>query len=95
MKFLVLNAERKLFEGVVSEVVLPGLDGEVTVMDDHEPLFLALDRGLIRWRSSVQQTGIAQVAGGAAARGFQAPKPILIRKGLARMRRNELTILVE
>jgi F0F1-type ATP synthase epsilon subunit len=93
MKFLVLNAERKLFDGVVSEVTLPGLDGEVTIMDDHEPIFLALDRGLIRWRSSVQQTGGAQTGG--AARSFQAPKPILIRNGLARMRRNELTILVE
>jgi F0F1-type ATP synthase epsilon subunit len=95
MKFLVLNAERKLFDGVVSEVVLPGLDGEVTVMDNHEPMFLALDRGLIRWRSGVQQTGAGAAAGGAGARSFQAPKPILILKGLARMRKNELTILVE
>jgi F0F1-type ATP synthase epsilon subunit len=92
MKFLILDAERKLFEGVVFEVTLPGLDGEVTVLDDHEPMFLALDRGLIRWRTTVQQTGSSNEG---APHGFHAAKPILIRKGLARIRRNELTVLVE
>ena len=86
MKFLVINAERKLFEGVVFEATLPGLDGEVTVLDDHEPMFLALGKGLVRWRSRVQQTGAVQ--------SLLTNKPIMIRKGLARVRRNELMILV-
>ena len=87
MKALVLDAHDVLYDGVVSAVTLPGLGGEKTFMDHHEPLFLVLTKGNIFLQSTVRRVE----AGGRAAESHT----IKIRRGLARMRRNELTVLVE
>ena len=81
MKISILDAQRALFEGVVSEAVLPGADGELSLMDDHEPIFVALNKGYIRLKPLAERA--------------EKIKPIHIHQGLARMRRNELVILVE
>ncbi len=87
MKAVVLDAHDVLFEGVVSVVTVPGLGGEKTFMDHHEPLFLVLTKGTIFLQSMMRQVGT----------GGRSPEShsIKIQRGLARMRHNELTVLVE
>jgi len=87
MKALVFDAHDILYDGVVSAVTVPGLGGERTFMDYHEPLFLVLTKGTVFLQSTVRRVE----AGGHAPESHS----IKIRRGLARMRRNELTVLVE
>ena len=75
-----------MYEGAVAQATLPACDGEVTILDDHEPVFVVLKRGLIRLAPLVKSTGASEVVD---------IKPIKIRRGMARMKRNELVILVE
>jgi F0F1-type ATP synthase epsilon subunit len=86
MKIQVLDPQQILYEGAVSEATLPGADGELTLLDDHEPVFIVLKRGVIRLTPLVKATGAVDAVD---------IKPIKIRRGMARMRRNELVILVE
>ena len=79
MKIQVLDPQQTLFEGAVSEATLPGCDGELTILDDHESVFVVLKRGLIRLTPLVKTTG---------AGGIAEIKPIKIHRGLARMKRN-------
>jgi len=72
-KVSIFDRERKLCEAAVSEVSLPGQEGELTVLEFHAPMISLLRAGQIR------------VDG----------RPLLIRKGIARMERNELLVLVE
>lgn len=39
---------RKLFEGSVTQVVLPGESGEITVLDFHAPMLCALEAGAVQ-----------------------------------------------
>lgn len=81
MKISVMDAQHTLYEGAVSEATLPASGGELTLLDDHEPIFVALQRGAIRLLPLAQKK--------------EELKPIPIQQGLARMRNNELVILVE
>ena len=87
MKAVVLDAHDVLFDGVVSSATLPGLGGEKTFMDYHEPLFLVLSKGTVYLQSMVRRAA----AGGMVSES----RTFNIRRGLARMRRNELIVLVE
>jgi len=92
MKVSILDVQKKIYDGVADEVTLPVFDGEVTVMDDHEPVYFVLSRGWIRLRSSVEQMGVRTQGAG---QDFQRSRRIAIHSGLARMKRNELVVLVE
>lgn len=94
MKILVLNAEQTLFDGVVSEAILPGRGGELTIMDDHEQIFVALERGAIRLKAITQNSFFKKSRFSEDSQSTQI-KPIFIQGGLARMKGNELIILVE
>ncbi|HAJ56311.1 MAG TPA: hypothetical protein DCL35_00915 [Candidatus Omnitrophica bacterium] len=89
MKITILDAQQTIFQGAVSAATLPGNGGELTIMDDHEPIFILLTKGFIRLTQLAQRVG--PVFGGK----HEEIKPVFIRQGLARMRHNELVILVE
>lgn len=96
MKIRILNATGKVFEGAVSEAVLPGADGELSIMDNHEPIFVALKRGLIRLAPLAKKFGFGVLAGARQQGRIQELRPIKIQRGVARMKGdNELVILVE
>lgn len=61
---------------------MPATDGEIAILDNHESIFVALSKGLIRL-VPVAKLGVHDL------------KPIRVHRGLARMRNNELIILVE
>lgn len=89
-----MNAERALFDGLVSEAVLPARGGELTIMDDHEQIFVALRKGNIRLKS-LSQKGFFSRGRFSDKNTSEDIKPIRINGGLARMKRNELIVLVE
>ena len=51
--FELVSPERLLFAGDVEQVVVPGTEGEFTVLKDHAPLMSTLKPGIVR----VSETG--------------------------------------
>jgi F-type H+-transporting ATPase subunit epsilon len=94
MKISILDAQHTIFEGAVSQATLPGADGELNILDDHETVFAVLTKGLIRLKPFSQKVG-AKPGSAQESQSSGPIKPIPIRQGLARMRNNELVILVE
>ena len=88
MRIVLLDAHHVLYEGVVSQAIVPGADGELSFMDDHEPLFAALTKGFIRVQPITQQIA-------APVDKAQHAGPFFIHRGIARMKSNELIVLVE
>jgi hypothetical protein len=94
MKVQILNATGVMFQGAVSQAVLPGVGGELSILDDHEPIFVALKRGFVCLTPFARKFGVT--AGGRSGGQFEELKPIKIQRGVARMKAsNELVILVE
>lgn len=88
MRVSVLEPWRVLYEGNAEEVLLPGEDGELDVLDFHHPFVYRLRRGYIQvLRRSRRQ-------GAQAPRRPQVESRILIADGIARMAGNELVLLV-
>lgn len=48
MKLTVLTPEKKLFDGEVQGVKLPGANGSFELLKDHAPIVAALDEGTMR-----------------------------------------------
>lgn len=96
MKIQILNAQEKVFEGVVSMAVLPATDGEVSLLDHHEPIFLALKAGLIHLAPLARRIGFGGRNASDRQGEIQEIKPFKIQRGVARFSRdNTLTILIE
>ncbi len=63
-----------ILKGMASCVILPGEEGELSIMDFHQPIIACLKEGTIQIDNS---------------------DSIRIKKGIARMEGNELSVLVE
>jgi F0F1-type ATP synthase epsilon subunit len=72
-KVAISDQERKLYEGLASEIRLPGVEGEFAVLDFHGPLISLLKAGPI------------------VVDGQHLPT----RKGIVRVDRNQVVVLVE
>ena len=46
-KVSIFDQERKLYENLASQVILPGAEGELAVLDFHAPLITLLKTGRI------------------------------------------------
>lgn len=46
-RFELVSPERLLFSGEVEEVIVPGVEGELTVLKDHAPLMTTLRPGIV------------------------------------------------
>lgn len=81
MRISVLNPRQTLWQGRASQALLPTEDGEICVLDFHQPFLVRLGKGTIRLGEQILK---------------QAPlKKISVSDGVARMRGNELLILIE
>ena len=63
MNIRVLTPDRIICSTTADEIVLPGLTGQVGVLDDHAALITALDTGLLRIKSNERWTPIILCGG--------------------------------
>lgn len=63
MNIRVLTPDRIICSTTADEIVLPGLTGQVGVLDNHAALITALDTGLLRIKSNEKWTPIILCGG--------------------------------
>jgi len=64
MRVKLFRARQRRFDGTAATVVLPGEDGEVTVLDFHAPMLCTLSKGdvIVDEAAFPVQGGLARVA---------------------------------
>lgn len=87
MKVKIHTADRKVLEAEAEEVVLPGWDGEFTAMDFHQPCLYGLRAGRIRVKYKNGKTE--------KQKNVKTEDRFMIKKGIAKIVSNELSVLVE
>jgi len=60
----ILSPEKKLFEGKVTSVNVPGTKGPFTVLRNHAPIISTLTKGKVRYVTEEDQTNIIEINGG-------------------------------
>jgi F-type H+-transporting ATPase subunit epsilon len=60
----IISPDKKLYEGEVKSIVLPGIDGSFGILDKHAPLISALKKGEIEITVTETQKENFQVNGG-------------------------------
>lgn len=91
MKVVILDAQKVIYEGIAKEVVLPGEEGELAVLDFHQTLIARLKQGIIR----VSEFGKKGSKGGRRRKEGSKEDQIPIKSGIAKMQGSELTLVVE
>lgn len=86
MKIKIHAAGRKILEAEAPEVVLPGADGEFSVLDFHQPCLYSLRMGRIRVKYGGHRSQV---------RGQRSEEKVSIKKGVAKVTGNELVVLAE
>ncbi|MDR2953923.1 MAG: ATP synthase F1 subunit epsilon [Prevotella sp.] len=61
----IISAEKKVFSGAVSSVVIPGISGSFGVYPDHAPLISPLQEGIITYTVNGKEDTV-EVKGGIA-----------------------------
>jgi F0F1-type ATP synthase epsilon subunit len=89
MRITILNPTKVVYEGNAKEVVLPGEDGEFSILDFHQTFLYRLRKGCIRVITSLWEKG------GDTKGAALKERRIQIRKGVARMVKNEIVIVAE
>ncbi len=81
--FELVSPEKLLFSGDVEAVVVPGAEGQFTVMKDHAPVMTVLKAGIVEIdESATKKTklfvrgGFADIAGGALTILAETAKPL-------------------
>lgn len=64
--FELVSPERLLFTGEVESVVVPGTEGELTVLKDHAPLMTTLKPGIVTVNEAAGKSSRLFVRGGFA-----------------------------
>lgn len=47
LQLIISKVDGPVFDGEVKSVTIPGVDGEMTILPDHEPLISPLRKGII------------------------------------------------
>lgn len=66
MQFQLITPEKVLFSGDITEVTVPGTDGEFGVLEGHAPTISTLKPGVVTFHTSSGQTHKVAVQGGVA-----------------------------
>ncbi len=64
MQLEIITPENKLFEGSVSSVQLPGLEGKFEMLNDHAPIISILTKGNIRVIDTNNKTELFKINNG-------------------------------
>lgn len=90
MKVSINTVFEKVYSGEAKEVVLPGDEGELSLMDFHQPIVCRLTKGVIKIIARLPAS--AKLEGGQANRSV---KSIQIIDGIAHMEGDTLKIMAE
>jgi F0F1-type ATP synthase epsilon subunit len=85
MKVTVLTLFEKVCECQAQEVILPGEDGEISVLNFHQSFLSSLLKGAVQITPASRPTAESETT--------EAKKMIHLKSGIAIMQNNELTIL--
>lgn len=66
MTLKIISAQDTLFQGEVTAVHLPGVNGAFTVLKNHAALVSALNPGLVRYNTPDGAEESAEISGGIA-----------------------------
>jgi F0F1-type ATP synthase epsilon subunit len=80
MRLLILDPKKAVWQGMAKKVILPAVNGEMCVLDFHQPFVVRLGKGRITF--STEHLTIR-------------PADILINDGIAFMRSNSLTVFAQ
>ncbi|MAZ54366.1 MAG: ATP synthase F1 subunit epsilon [Flavobacteriales bacterium] len=64
MQLEIITPENKLFEGSVSSVQLPGVEGKFEILNDHAPIISTLTKGNIRVIDTNNKTELFKINSG-------------------------------
>ena len=64
MKLEIITPEKKLFEGTINSITVPGSKGTFMVLHNHAPIISTLDKGQIKIVTESSQTEIIEIDGG-------------------------------
>jgi len=71
MKVVISKVDNVLFQGEAKELLVPGVDGDMTILPHHSALVTTLRKGKVRVRTEKEESwdiekGILEVAGDTA-----------------------------
>ena len=64
MQLEIITPEHKVFEGQVSSVQLPGVDGKFEILNNHAPIISTLTKGNVRVIDNNNNTELFEINGG-------------------------------
>ncbi len=64
LKLTIARVDGSVFDGEVVSVTVPGTEGEMTIMADHEPLVSALKSGTVIVRPAAGETTTYELENG-------------------------------
>ena len=64
MKLEIITPEKKLFEGTIQSITVPGSKGSFTVLHNHAPIISTLDKGEVIIATENNYDEIIDIEGG-------------------------------
>lgn len=64
MKIEIITPDKKIFEGEIKSVRVPGKKGSFQVLNDHAPIISTLESGLIRMVDQANNEVTYEISGG-------------------------------
>jgi F-type H+-transporting ATPase subunit epsilon len=64
MKIEIITPDKKIFDGEIKSVRVPGKKGSFQVLKDHAPIISTLDNGLVRMVDQQDKEIIYEITGG-------------------------------
>jgi len=98
IQLVIVTPERQLLNFDVSEVTLPGADGELGVLPGHAPLITELGIGELSYRGAHETVPSFPATGGTVEQEFRPPdwRPhVAIIRGFAEVLGDRVTVLAE
>lgn len=95
MRLSILEPRRVVFEGNAREVILPAEDGEICVLDFHQPFLYSLRSGNVRIRGGWAKNVSTDEFEEEGYKTAYSEDTVRIKYGIAKMSRNDLVLIVE
>lgn len=64
MKIEIITPDKRIFEGEIKSVRVPGKKGSFQVLKDHAPIISTLESGMVRMIDEVNKEVIFEITGG-------------------------------